>query len=76
MSTRVRNEEFIKRFGKRLKQAREARGLSQEQLANICDIEHSQVSRIERGVVNATISTIVLLADNLGLEPWELIKLD
>lgn len=41
-------------------------------MSTICDIEHSQVSRIERGVVNATILTIVLLADNLDLEPWEL----
>lgn len=76
MSERVRNENLIRAFGKRLKQVREAKGLSQHELALLCQIEHSQVSRIELGKVNATISTIALLAEHLDMKVWELMKLD
>ena len=43
--------EFLKAFGKRLKQLREEKGISQAQLAFEAEIQISQVSRIERGLI-------------------------
>lgn len=37
------------RLGQRLKTARQARGMTLEQVAKACDMHHGQVSRIERG---------------------------
>ncbi|MBL7690589.1 MAG: helix-turn-helix transcriptional regulator [Flavipsychrobacter sp.] len=74
MGNQVRNEELLKVFGKRLKQLRESKGLSQQELANLCDIEHSQISRIELGKINTTISTLFLIASKLEIEATELIK--
>lgn len=42
--------EFLKTFGKRLKQLREEKGISQAQLAFEAEIQISQISRIERGL--------------------------
>ena len=36
-------------FGKRLRQLREQRGLTQEQLSNMLDIEWQHISRLENG---------------------------
>lgn len=41
------------------------------ELANICDIEYRQVSDIELGKINTTLSTIYLLADALEVFPKE-----
>ena len=58
----IKNDEVIKAFGKRLRDFRISKGLSQEQLANEAEIPLSQVGRIERGEVNPTLSTISALA--------------
>ncbi|AIZ41216.1 helix-turn-helix domain-containing protein [Cellulophaga baltica] len=47
---------FLIAFGKNLRLLRKARALTQEELANELDIEISQISRIERGVINTSIS--------------------
>ena len=73
LGNQVRNSELLLAFGKRLKKLREAKGFSQQELANLCDIEHSQISRIELGKINTTISTIFLIASKLEIEPSELI---
>ena len=56
------------RFGKHLKVLRESKHLSQQQLANLCDIEHSQISRIELGKINTTLSTLFLIASKLEID--------
>jgi len=62
-------------FGRHLKKLRESKNLSQQELANLCDIEHSQISRIELGKINTTISTIFLIAASLEIDPAELVKI-
>lgn len=41
-------------------------------LAKEADIEYSQLSKIERGVINTTISTVYVLSQALGVETKEL----
>lgn len=62
-------------FGEAVRRLREARGLSQENLADEADVHISQVSDIERGTGNATIRTMARVSDGLqtGLgEIWTL----
>lgn len=63
------NEEFCKAFGKQLRKLREQKGLSMRQFAVNADMEYSQLSKIERGVVNTTISTVLALSIVLETEP-------
>ena len=60
-------------FGHHLRQLREDKGISQEHLANLADISLSQISRIERGVINPTLCTMITIADALGILLQELI---
>jgi len=65
----TRHEQGVLAFGANLRRLRKARGLTQQDLAFAADIELSQISRIERGVINASISQVFVLADALQLPP-------
>ena len=56
------------RFGERLREVREKRGISQERLAGIAGLHRTYVSLIERGERNVTIETIEKLATALDVE--------
>jgi transcriptional regulator with XRE-family HTH domain len=59
-------------FGKRLKQIREAKGLTQQQLAELCDLQTNSITLIEIGERAASFNTIELLAENLGVSYYDL----
>jgi transcriptional regulator with XRE-family HTH domain len=63
-----RDEELLKRFGENLRKIRKGKGISQETLAFKANIPSSQITRIERGIINTTISTANLLARVLEVE--------
>ena len=63
----VKEKEFIKEFGQRLREIRLSKNLSQEELANTAEIPINQVGRIERGEINTTITTIKVLADAIKI---------
>jgi transcriptional regulator with XRE-family HTH domain len=63
------NEAYCKAFGKHLRRLRERKGISMRQFAVQADMEYSQLSKIERGVINTTISTVLVLAQTLQIEP-------
>jgi len=67
-----RNQKYITTFGTHLKELRLAKKLSQEELAYRCGLPLSQIGRIERGERSPTLSTILLLANGLGIEPKKL----
>jgi transcriptional regulator with XRE-family HTH domain len=52
----------MRAFGTHLRTLRKQRGLSQEELGYRADLELSQISRIERGVINTSISQILAIA--------------
>lgn len=64
---KVKNKEFIVAFGNNLKRLRINANLSQENLANDSDIPLSQIGRIERGEINTTISTVLVISKALNL---------
>lgn len=68
----VRHSDAIKSFGIRLRQLRKQKGLTLEELAGRADLEYSQVSRIERGIINTSLSQIMVIAEALEIHPSEL----
>ena len=54
-------------FGYLMKNLREKRGLSPEQLSNMCLISKEQLSWIETGILNPDGSTMQLLSNALGV---------
>lgn len=74
MKKYTRDIEGIKAFGSRLRDVRKLKGLSQEDLANAADLELSQISRIERGVINTSLSQIFQIARALDMHPKDLFE--
>jgi transcriptional regulator with XRE-family HTH domain len=68
----LKDEEFIKKFGQKLKQVREGKGLSQEQLSLLTEVSQSQIARTELGQVNTSISHVSTYAKFLKVDPMEL----
>jgi transcriptional regulator with XRE-family HTH domain len=74
--TNILHKAGVIAFGAQLRKIRKIKGLSQEQLAATADIELSQVSRIERGVINTSISQAFILAEALGISHIELFNFE
>lgn len=55
-------------LGSRIKELRHGRGMSQEQLAEIIDIDTKHLSRIETGVNAPTVDRLEIIANTLGVE--------
>ena len=68
--------QFLKEFGKQLKRLRKDKGLSQAQLAYEANIEISQVSRIERGLINTSILNAKLIATVLEIPITKLFEFE
>lgn len=60
--------ESIAHIAKQLKEAREAKGLSQRGLSAKAGIPQSHISKIENGAVNLQLSSLIELSRVLGLE--------
>ena len=70
-----RDNDLIAIFGKRVRKLRIERGYSQEHLTNLCDVEASQISRIELGKINTSITHAKKIANALGMDLKELFDL-
>ena len=56
----------IELFGNAIKQARQARHLTQEQLGNLVGVQKAQISKLENSVTNARFETILKVFSALG----------
>lgn len=61
-------------FGKVLREMREANKVSQEKLAEYCDLDRTYISLLERGKRQPTITTIFKLAKALNTTPSLMIQ--
>lgn len=68
----IRDNKSLKAFGKQLQKLRIQKGFTQAQLAADCNMEISQISRIERGLLNTGISQICIIAQCLEISPKDL----
>jgi transcriptional regulator with XRE-family HTH domain len=70
----LRNDEQLKAIGEKIRKYRRAKSLSQTELAFECgDKDWSQISRMERGLVNFSISYLFTVAEVLEISPKELL---
>jgi transcriptional regulator with XRE-family HTH domain len=69
--------ETTKRLMARVKQLRQAQGLTQEQFAERADLDPKYYQHVEAGrKPNPGIDTLLKLAKGAGLELWQLLKFD
>lgn len=64
----------LKNIGINIKSERLRQGLSQEELAEKCDISRNSVSLIETGKINPTILRVIDIARVLGVDINTLVK--
>lgn len=62
------------RVGRNLRRYRLAKGVSQEELADLCELDRTYVSGIERGLRNPTVVVLERLAGVLGIAPGSLLE--
>lgn len=66
---RAPHTEGQKAFGKKVREIRKAKGLSQLKLAHLVDIELSTLNRIELGKAGTSLATIFALSEILEVPP-------
>lgn len=71
-----RNEEVIKKLGQKVREVRLSLGYSQQELADLCNLDLSQINRIELGKINTSVSHLFLIAEVLKVSPKELIDFE
>jgi len=69
--TTSNSKNIQKKFGNRLRQIRQNMGLSQEELAHLCNLDRSYVGGVERGERNISLVNIHKIADALNISPTE-----
>ena len=69
-------DQFLVLFGENIGKIRTEKKLSLRQLSQYCDIDHSDISKIEKGERNIQMSTILQLAKGLSKTPRELFDFD
>jgi len=63
----------LEKFGNEIRRRRSLLGLSQEELAHICDLHRTYIGGIERGGRNVSLQNIVIIATALKCSPSELL---
>ncbi|MCZ4223492.1 helix-turn-helix domain-containing protein [Pedobacter rhodius] len=69
-----RNNQIITRFGDNVRKYRNAKGLTMNELAGLCDVELGAISTVERGKVNCTISTAYAISKALEVSIDKLLE--
>jgi transcriptional regulator with XRE-family HTH domain len=61
-----------RQLGRRLKELRKQRGISQEKFSEKADVSPQYLSRIESGTENPTLDMLIKLSRALEVEMWEM----
>ena len=65
--------QFLKSLGQRIQQLRKEKGMTQQALCDKAGIARSQLTRLEAGDLNITVSTLNALAQALGFEARDIL---
>lgn len=72
----MKEEELFFIVGRKIKTIRESKGLTQLDLSALCDIEKTNISRIESGKTNLTLKNLYKIAIALKTSMSEIVALD
>jgi transcriptional regulator with XRE-family HTH domain len=62
--------------GSAIKKTREAKGLSQKEVAIACKMDQAQYSRIENGKTDPSFSSVLHIAKSIGVDLSDLLRAD
>ena len=68
------NKAILMAFGNRLRELRKQRGFSQEELAELSQLDRTYISGIERGTRNVSLSNISVIAKSLDVTVADLVR--
>lgn len=66
--------DILTKFGNEVKGRRTSLGLSQEELAHLCDLHRTYIGSIERGERNVSLQNITAISKALKCNPSELLE--
>jgi transcriptional regulator with XRE-family HTH domain len=66
----------LQQFAAHLSRLRQEKGLSQRALSARCEVDLGKISKIENSKANLVVTTLIELAEGLGVHPRELLNLD
>lgn len=66
------NNVILIKFGANLAKLRKAKKLSLRQLSALCNVDQADLSRMENGKINVSVTTVVDLATGLNIHPKKL----
>lgn len=64
----MQHKEILKKIGNNLRAERNRLNLSQEELAEMADLQRQHISKIENGQINMRVSTLVPLLKALNIK--------
>ena len=64
------------RVGERIRKLRQTNGMTQQTLADECDMEKPNLSRIENGNTNPTIKSLWKISNALGVKLKDLVDVE
>ena len=72
----MKKEFVLMRIGKKIRDLREKKNISQQDLAAICNFEKSNMSRIEAGRTNLTIGTLLKICEALSVKLVDIVDVE
>ena len=70
----MEDKALLEKVGNRIKEIRESKNITQQELAARCDYEKSNMSRIESGNTNPTLLTLYKICTSLDISLEELMS--
>lgn len=69
-----KDEGALLSIGQTIREIRRTKKISQENLANDCEVDQSQITRMELGKVDFSISNLLRIAKALNVDPREFLR--
>ena len=66
----------LQKFAAHLEKLRVDQGISQRELSSRCDVDYGKISKLENNKANLTLTTLIELAEGLGMHPKALLDID
>jgi len=72
----MKKEQLQQKIGEKIKEIRESKMISQQNLAAMCNFEKGNMSRIESGRTNPTIGTIYKISQALEVKMADILDVE